>query len=198
MDTTMNEMCEKCQYKITAEKNKSPDLGQMLKLAMMVSKMFGQMGGPKPQAALDTSDKFHKPHLPHRPSVFTMDSLVEDKRIRIIKASLPYLDPTYQQLMHILAKCLELKNIMNPNLYSNSMASLQVNNQSPLGMLTAIKPHLSSEEQATLGIACKALEMLEIIQVMDKIPLGTHTDQQKEPGDSEHEPPSFENIDKLS
>lgn len=197
MDSKINEMCEKCQYKIAAEKNKPPDLGQMLKLAMLVSKMFGQAGEAKPPAAPDITGKSPKPHAAHhRPAVFTMDSLAEDKRIRIIKASLPYLDPTYQQLMHIVAKCLELKNIMNSSMYQSSMASLPVANQSPLGMLSAIRPHLNSQEQATMGIACKALEMLEIMQVMDKIPHGTQAQQQLEHETAEKNPPFFESIDK--
>jgi len=194
MNTPMNEMCEKCHYRIEAEKKRTPDLAQMLKLAMMVSKMFGQAGGAKTQPPPDTVRHHENGHTHHLPAAFAMDSLVEDKRIRIIKASLPYLDPTYQQLMHFLAKCLELKNIIDPKLYFDRAASKSDGNRSPLGMLAAVKPHLETEEQAAVSVACKALEMIEVFRLMDTITKGPDAADKKEPGKSDKDPPAFENI----
>jgi hypothetical protein len=198
MDTPMNEMCEKCHYRITAQKNKAPDMGQMLKLAMMVSKMFAQTGGAKPQTVTDSTHRPERKHSHPGPAVFSMDSLAEDKKIKIIKASLPYLDPTYQQLMHIVAKCLELKNIMNPELYSDKVASKSDNRRSSLGMLTAIKPHLEPGEQAAMNIACKAIEMIEIFRLMDTITSGPNPGGEKDSGVSDIIPPAFESIEKNS
>lgn len=197
MGTPSNEMCEKCQYRIEAQKTKAPDLGQILKLAMMVSKMFGQQ---------NDSGSSSKPGITQQPikkndvgpsSVFTMDSLIEDKKIRIIKASLPYLDPTYQQLMHFLAKCLELKNIIDPDLYFEKTASMSGQNRSPVGMLGAIKPHLEPKEQTATDIACKAFEIVELFRLMDAFKRISDTDEEKEPKESEvskETPPDFENI----
>ena len=187
MDTEMNEMCKNCHYRITAEKNKSPDLGQMLKLAMMVSKMFGQTGqtsDAKPQALPATVDRSPGKNMHHNPAIFQMDTLAEDKTIRIIKASLPHLDPTYSQLMHIIAKVMELKNIMNPDLYFGSSALRTGHSPSPLGMLSAVKPHLDPEGQAALNVAGKALEMVEVFRMMDTIK-----------PEAKKEPPSFKKID---
>jgi len=184
MDTNINEMCEKCHYRITAEKNKPPDMGQLLKLAMMVSKMFSQAGRAKPQADPDSFEKPHSALVPHRP-FFSMDAIAEDKTIKIIKASLPYLDPACRQVMHILAKCMELKNIMNPEAYSSRASLCAAPRPSALGMLSAVKPHLEPDEQAALTIASKALEMVEVFRMMDS-----------EKPQTTKEPPSFENIDK--
>ncbi|MGI6704106.1 MAG: hypothetical protein ACOX42_08865 [Clostridia bacterium] len=188
MATEMNEMCKNCHYRITAEKSKPPDLGQMLKLAMMVSNMFGQKGqtnGSKPQALPGTVDREHDRLKPYSPALCPMDALAEDKKIRIIKASLPHLDPTYRQLMHVIAKIMELKNITNPNLYFESSALRASHNPSPLGMLSSIKPHLDPEEQTAISVASKALEMVELFRMMDTIT-----------PDTKKEPPSFEKIDR--
>ncbi|HOO11824.1 MAG TPA: hypothetical protein PK684_02605 [Bacillota bacterium] len=182
MESKVNEMCEKCHYRIAAEKNKSLDLGQLLKLAMMVSNMFGQKSENKPQAQPDTAEKKQGTFIPHTP-VFSMDALCENKTIRIIKASLPYLDPTYRQLMHVLAKCMELKNIINPELYFSRTPLTLGHRPSAVGMLSAIRPHLEPDEQAAITIAGKALEMVEIFRMMDTKNI-----------DAQKSPPSFENI----
>ena len=183
MESKINEMCEKCHYRIAAEKNKSLDLGQLLKLAMMASNMIGQKSENKPQPQPDTAENKHRPHFHHMP-VFPMDALGENKMVRIIKASLPYLDPTYRQLMHVLAKCMELKNITNPEVYFSQTPLTVGHRPSPVAMLSAIKPHLEPDEQAAISIAGKALEMVEIFRMMD----AKNTDAPKSP-------PSFEKID---
>jgi hypothetical protein len=183
MDSKVNEMCEKCHYRIAAEKNKSLDMGQLLKLAMMVSNMFAQRNENKPQEQPDTAENIRGPFIPHRP-FFPMDALGENKTVRIIKASLPYLDPTYRQLMHVLAKCMELKNIMNPDVYFGRTPLTAGHRPSAVAMLSAIRPHLEPDEQAAVTIAGKALEMVELFRMMDT----ENTDSQKSP-------PSFEKID---
>ena len=183
MESKVNEMCEKCHYRIAAEKNKSLDMGQLLKLAMMVSNMFAQRNENKPQEQPDTAGNKRGAFIPHR-HVFPMDALGENKTIRIIKASLPYLDPTYRQLMHVIAKCMELKNIIDPDVYFGRTPLTAGHRPSAVAMLSAIRPHLEPDEQAAITIAGKALEMVELFRMMDtKI-----TDTQKSP-------PSFEKID---
>ena len=183
MESKINEMCEKCHYRITAEKNKSLDLGQLLKLAMMVSNLFGQKSENKPQVQPDTAENKQGTFIPHGP-VFPMDALGENKTVRIIKASLPYLDPTYRQLLHVIAKCMELKNIMNPEAYFGRTPLTAGHRPSAVAMLSAIKPHLEPDEQAAITIAGKALEMVELFRMMDT--------ENTVPKNS---PPSFEKID---
>ena len=113
-----------------------------------------------------------------------MDALGENKTVRIIKASLPYLDPTYRQLMHVIAKCMELKNIMNPDVYFGRSPLTTGHRPSAVAMLSAIRPHLEPDEQAAITIAGKALEMVELFHMMDT----KNTEPQKSP-------PSFEKID---
>jgi hypothetical protein len=168
MGNKLNEMCENCQYRKSAEKGKSPDLGEMLKLAMMVSKMFGQnspSGKPVPEAPQQASNV----QPANQPAVMNIDSIAEDKRIRIIKSALPFLEPSQQQFMHLLAKCLEIRNIMNSSIYHSRTRSSATPGQSSVGMLKAIRPHLDLGQQYTMDIACKALEMIEVMRSMGRL-----------------------------
>ncbi|MDI6705796.1 MAG: hypothetical protein QME73_06040 [Bacillota bacterium] len=168
MNTELKEICENCQYKKAAEKNKSPDLGEMLKLAMMISKMFSQ-NLPSRKPADEPPQQASSVQRMALPAVVNIDAFAEDKRIRIIKSALPYLEPNQQQLMHLVAKCMEIKNIVSSNLYQTRVSCKTEPGQSSLGMLNAIKPHLDSTEQYIMDIACKALEMVEVMRAMDKI-----------------------------
>lgn len=181
MNTELKEICENCQYKKAAEKNKSPNLGEMLKLAMMVSKMFSQNSSLKKPVdeAPQQASSVQRVALP---VVMSADSFAEDKRIRIIKSALPYLEPGQQQLMHLVAKCMEIRNIISSDLYQAKIRSKTEAGtdfgQSSLGMLNAIKPHLNTDEQYTMDIACKALEMVEVMKMMDKIRIDRNQDEE--------------------
>jgi hypothetical protein len=168
MDSVQNPMCQNCKYKEMAEKNKAPDIGEMLKLAMMVSKLIGQNNAQRQAAESNTpSQKPAEGFM--RPVVASMDSLIEDKTIRIIKSSLPFLQPGHQRIMHLVTKLLEIKNIANTNAYMAKTRSIHTIERSPVGMLHAIKPNLALEERYTMDIACKALEIINVINAMNKL-----------------------------
>lgn len=168
--STMNEMCENCKYRISAEKNKSPDLGEMLKLAMMVSKLFNQVTPARQQDTQPKEKREEQKSIAGTGMVVqNVDQLIEDKKIRIIKSALPYLDPELQPVIHLIAKTLEIRNILKSDFYKARAQTLGSLEDRSLGMLNAIKPHLEPDERYKVEIASKALEMIKIMRSLENI-----------------------------
>jgi hypothetical protein len=186
METVQNPMCQNCKYKEMAERNKTPDIGEMLKLAMIVSKMLGQNNAQKQSTDAKTPSQKPADGFMH-PVIASMDSLVEDKRIRIIKSSLPFLQPGHQQIMHLVTKLLEIKNIANSSAYMAKTRSIHTVERSPVGMLHSIRPHLEPEEKYTMDIACKALEMINVMSAMSKLKAQPGAPAQLDEGSADRE-----------
>lgn len=202
MEDNIPEMCKNCKYREMAENRKTPDLGEMIKLAMMVSKMFGQgtvarqpapAPAPSPVSASEASIQSVKTQ-----DVTDYDSLIQDKRIKIIKASLPFLHPDLQKFMHLASKMFEINNILSSQLYASRVSVVQTTSdpqELSLGMLRAITPHLDAGEKHQVEAACKALEMIGIMRSVEKLRGGKKKpDDEKEEGTASEEPPELINI----
>lgn len=200
MEDNIPEMCKNCKYREMTEKRKTPDLGEMIKLAMMVSRMFGQgtaarqtAPAPAPVSASEASIQSAKTQ-----DVTDYDSLIQDKKIKIIKASLPFLHPDLQKFMHLAAKMLEINNIISSQLYASRVSMVQTTSapeELSLGMLRAITPHLDVGEKHQVEAACKALEIIGIMKSVEKLRGSREKpDDEKEEGTASEEPPELINI----
>ncbi len=185
MEDNMYDICRNCKYREAAEKSRTPDLGEMIKLAMMVSKMFGQGAASRqspsaaPASAAETALQSGSSQ-----EILDYDSLIQDKRIKIIKASIPFLHPEIQKYVHLTAKFLEITNIVNSPLYTSRIRTSSYHEQPveelSLGMLRAVSPHLDEGERQRIEAACKALEMISIMKSVEKIRSGKEEEKDGE------------------
>jgi len=197
MEDNINEMCKNCKYREMSENRKTPDLGEMIKLAMMVSKMLGQRSPAGQSAPTPVPASVPEPSNQsiQTQQIANIDSLIEDKKIKIIKSSIPFLQPEHQQMMHLTTKFLEIKNILNSQLYVSRVHTSSAPEERSLGMLRAIMPHLDSDEKNKVEAACKALEMITIMKSMEKIKASKEESDNEENNTILDEPVKFTNGD---
>lgn len=99
----------------------------------------------------------------------TLDQMITDDRSQILKAAVPYLPKRNQPFFSILAKTMELSNVIT--LFSNHSYDMQIQSvpseSSTLDVLNEIGEHCSGAFRDRIGQITRMFSMLELIQTLN-------------------------------
>lgn len=80
----------------------------------------------------------------------SIDTMIQDRHLELIKAAIPYLDSPRQRSMAMLVKCMELQRtaalFQNPE-NNLRMCSGENEGEAPVQMLTAIREYCNDKEK---------------------------------------------------
>ncbi|MDR1000308.1 MAG: hypothetical protein LBL96_05865 [Clostridiales bacterium] len=95
------------------------------------------------------------------------DEAFSSPSIKAVKAAMRYVDPKYHQSLGVWIKFLEIQNLIEA-CGKRAAESYVGAGDWRLGMLKAIRPHVSEQKQAMLDFMVKAMELKEIINRIEE------------------------------
>lgn len=103
-------------------------------------------------------------------NVISLDSLIQDRQLQMLKAAVPYINNPNQKTMAFLIKFMELQRTVT--LFNNASPSLQMcavpENEEPLPlqMLNALREFCTEKEQETLDMLMNYVQMFSAYETL--------------------------------
>ncbi len=122
----------------------------------------------------------------------SFDSLIQNDRLRILKAALPYVQLSDQRTLSLYVKVLELKNTMelfNKDEETLSACSLQKKNGNVLELLQDIRKYCPPDKQDAID---QILNFANVYQMFQTYQLMTQEMEREQ-----HDNPDFDTMDHL-
>lgn len=100
----------------------------------------------------------------------SLDNLIQDKHLQMIKSALPYLNPSRQRDMAMLAKFMELQRTMV--LFQNPVNNLKMcseessDEERPVQMLIAIREYCNDYEKETVDNLINFVQMFSTYETL--------------------------------
>lgn len=165
----------KDEAKISNEDSKSDssnNIFQMLEMAKLFSSLMGN-GNTKasPQEAPPPIVP-QAPPVVYSPSSILFDESIHTPQMKVIKAAIPYMDPSQQKILGIFVKSLELKRVMDvyrTNDNPLSATSVSSNPHWKMDMLNSIRPHCSEEKQCLVDMMTRVMDIGELMKKMNTL-----------------------------
>ena len=110
-----------------------------------------------------------------------LDQMVSQDQIQVMKAALPYVPPSGQRFLSVMAKMMELQNIMNFYDHSNfsvNACSAGAGQPDMLDILADIRNYCEGEEQAFLDQWIQIISAMELYSVFAQAPEGSAAEPQ--------------------
>lgn len=92
----------------------------------------------------------------------SFDSMVQSRQMQMLKAAIPYINPSQQKMMSVYIKYLELQRTMD--IFDNPETSVQMcavsdDNEAPMQMLNDIKVFCTDEEKENIDMMLNFFQM---------------------------------------
>ncbi|MCD7955028.1 MAG: hypothetical protein LUG93_04580 [Lachnospiraceae bacterium] len=106
-----------------------------------------------------------------------LDQIANQNHLQLVKAILPHLSMRDQQMLSVLIKFMELKNVMQ--YYSQASHSLKAadtaagppeEGEDILDILTDVREHCEGKEQEMLDQALQMMSMIELYSLFSEAP----------------------------
>ncbi len=103
-------------------------------------------------------------------NVISLDSLVQDRQLQMLKAAVPYINNSNQKTMAFLIKFMELQRTMT--LFNSAGPSLQMcavqedEEPLPLQMLNALREFCTEKEKETLDMLMSYVQMFSAYETL--------------------------------
>ncbi|MCD7884083.1 MAG: hypothetical protein LUI87_10355 [Lachnospiraceae bacterium] len=106
-----------------------------------------------------------------------LDQIANQNHLQLVKALLPHLSMHNQQMLSVLIKFMELKNVMQ--YYSQLPHPLQTDNTAPgqsgegedfLDILADVREHCEGKEQEMIDQALQMMSMIELYSLFSEPP----------------------------
>lgn len=100
----------------------------------------------------------------------TLDALIQDRQLQMMKAAIPYINNSNQKTMAFLIKFLELQRTIH--IFDSPNASMQIcsvqedEEPLPLQMLNALREFCTEKEQETLDLLMNYLQMFSAYETL--------------------------------
>jgi hypothetical protein len=94
------------------------------------------------------------------------DEAFSSPSIKAVKAAMRYVDPKFHQSLGIWIKFMEIQNLIEA---CGKRAAESYAGDWRVGMLKAMRPHVSGQKQSMLDFMVKAMELKEIINKMEEL-----------------------------
>lgn len=100
----------------------------------------------------------------------SIDTLIQDRHLEMLKAAIPYLDTSRQKNMAMLVKCMELQRTMalfqNPGNNLRMCSEEESEEDAPVQMLTAIREYCTDKEKDMVDNMINFVQMFSTYETL--------------------------------
>ena len=103
-------------------------------------------------------------------NIATLDSLIEDRQLQMMKAAIPYMNGPSQKNMAFMIKFMELERTVS--VFNSSPSSIQMcsvsedETASPLQLLSALREFCTEREKETIDMLLNYLQMFSAYETL--------------------------------
>lgn len=141
---------------------------QMLEMAKLFSGLMGNTNDQN-QSVHPAPPRIPAPVISPATSIL-FDESIHTPQMKVVKAAIPYMEPSQQKILGIFIKSLELKKVIDS--YKNnenplSSTDLSTTPHWKVDMLNSIRPHCTEEKQCIVDMMARIMDIGELMKRMN-------------------------------